>query len=72
MTQEEGDEVVRSARFVAVRWANRCLEFHDIVGRWIDILALGGRPDERSDVVEEGTKGLVGPKEDSDQLYVIC
>ena len=59
MTLEEGDEVVRSARFATVRWANRCLEYNDVVGRWIDILALGGRPDERSDVVEEGKKGLV-------------
>jgi hypothetical protein len=60
MTLEEGDNIVRSARFATVRWANRCLEYNDIVGRWIDILALGGRTDERSDVVEEGKKGLVG------------
>lgn len=51
--------IVRSARFATVRWANRCLEYNDIIGRWIDILALGGRSDERSDVVEEGKKGLV-------------
>jgi proteasome component ECM29 len=59
MTLEEGEAIVRSARFATVRWANRCLEYNDIVGRWIDILALGGRTDERSDVVEEGKKGLV-------------
>jgi len=59
MTLEEGDAIVRSARFATVRWANRCLEYSDIVARWIDILALGGRTDERSDVVEEGKKGLV-------------
>lgn len=59
MIKEEDDTVVRSARFVTVRWANRCLEYRDIVGRWIDILALGGRPGERSDVAEEGNKGLV-------------
>lgn len=59
MTLEEGAGIVRSARFATVRWANRCLEYKDIVGRWIDILALGGRTDERSDVVEEGKKGLV-------------
>ncbi|EPE29251.1 ARM repeat-containing protein [Glarea lozoyensis ATCC 20868] len=52
------EEVVRSARFSTARWANRCLEYSDIVARWIDILALGGRKDERSDVVEEGKKGL--------------
>ena len=59
MTQEEGDKIVRSARFATVRWANRCLDYSDVVGRWIDILALSGRTDERSDVVEEGKKGLV-------------
>lgn len=59
------DEIVRSARFSTVRWANRCLGYDDIVGRWIDILALGGRLDERSDVTEEGKKGLVclGPSD---------
>lgn len=61
MTLEEGDGIVRSARFATVRWANRCLEYNDIVGRWIDILALGAHPDERSDVIEEGKKGLVSP-----------
>jgi proteasome component ECM29 len=59
MTLQEGNAIVRGARFATVRWANRCLEYNDIVGRWIDILALGGRTDERSDVVEEGKKGLV-------------
>ncbi|PQE08767.1 proteasome component protein [Rutstroemia sp. NJR-2017a BVV2] len=58
MTLQEGDEIVRSARFSTVRWANRCLEYSDIVARWIDILALSARTDERSDVVEEGAKGL--------------
>ncbi|KAH6709539.1 proteasome stabiliser-domain-containing protein [Leptodontidium sp. MPI-SDFR-AT-0119] len=58
MSLEEGGAVVRGARFATVRWANRCLEYSDVVGRWIDILALGGRTDERSDVVEEGKKGL--------------
>jgi proteasome component ECM29 len=59
MTLQEGDAIVRGARFATVRWANRCLEYNDIIGRWIDILALGARTDERSDVVEEGKKGLV-------------
>jgi proteasome component ECM29 len=60
MVQEENEIVVRSAWFTAVRWANRCLEYSDVIGRWIDILALGGHSNERSDVVEEGIKGLVG------------
>ena len=60
MTLQEGEDgIVRSARFSTARWANRCLDYNDVVGRWIDILALGGRTDERSDVVEEGKKGLV-------------
>ncbi|TVY53367.1 Proteasome component ECM29 [Lachnellula cervina] len=59
MTLQEGEGgIVRSARFSTARWANRCLDYNDVVGRWIDILALGGRTDERSDVVEEGKKGL--------------
>lgn len=57
--QVEGDDIVRSARFATVRWANRCLEYSDVAGRWIDIMAIGARADERSDVVEEGLKGLV-------------
>jgi proteasome component ECM29 len=59
MTQQEDEKIVRSARFTAVRWANRCLEYSDIVARWIDILALGGHANERNDVIEEGNKGLV-------------
>jgi proteasome component ECM29 len=59
MVQQEDESVVRSARFTAVRWANRCLEYDDVVGRWIDFLALGSHSNERSDVVEEGNKGLV-------------
>lgn len=60
MTLQEGEDgIVRSARFSTTRWANRCLDYDDVLGRWIDILALGGRSDERSDVVEEGKKGLV-------------
>ena len=73
MILEEGGAIVRGAPFATVRWANRCLEYSDIVGRWIDILALGGRSDERSDVVEEGKKGLVsgfGNNSDKNDLTV--
>lgn len=59
MTLENGGQVVRNARFATTRWANRCLEYNDVVARWINILALGSRSDERSDVIEEGKKGLV-------------
>ncbi|KAL2271402.1 hypothetical protein VTJ83DRAFT_773 [Remersonia thermophila] len=59
MTLREGDgDVVRSARHAVTKWANQCLAFSDVYARWIDILAVAGRQDERSDVVEEGQKGL--------------
>ncbi|KAF4589687.1 proteasome component ECM29 [Ophiocordyceps camponoti-floridani] len=58
MTLPDGDPAVRSTRHAAVKWANQCLPFSDILGRWIDILATAARPDERSDVVEQGAKGL--------------
>ncbi|PKS06331.1 hypothetical protein jhhlp_007079 [Lomentospora prolificans] len=50
--------VVRSVRHAAVKWANKCLPFDSAQARWIDILAVGARSDERSDVIEEGQKGL--------------
>ncbi len=58
MTMQEGGDVVRSSRHAAAKWANSCLPFSDVHARWIDILAIAGRPDERNDVVEEGHKGL--------------
>ena len=53
-----GIKVVRSARFAAVRFANRCLPYNDTTARWIDLLAIGGGPMERNEVTEEGRKGL--------------
>ncbi|PFH62240.1 hypothetical protein XA68_14519 [Ophiocordyceps unilateralis] len=58
MTLPHVAPAVRSTRHAAVNWANQCLPFPDIFGRWIDILAAAARPDERSDVVEQGTRGL--------------
>ncbi|KAF4456958.1 Proteasome-associated ECM29 like [Fusarium albosuccineum] len=49
---------IRSTRHAVVKWANQCLSFSDVVGRWIDILAIGAHPDERNDVIEQGHKGL--------------
>ena len=51
-------KVQRSTRFVAVRFAIRCLPYHDVVGRWISLIAVGGRLNERNEVIEEGKKGL--------------
>lgn len=49
---------VRSTRYVATRFANRCLPFDDVLARWIDILAVCGGTAERHEVVEEGRRGL--------------
>lgn len=48
----------RSTRYVATRFANRCLPYDDVLGRWIDILAVSGGSVERHEVVEEGRRGL--------------
>ncbi|KAM5347818.1 hypothetical protein ACJ41O_007642 [Fusarium nematophilum] len=58
MTLPDEPPSVRSTRHAAVKWANQCLSFSDVTARWIDVLAIGGHPDERSDVVEQGKKGL--------------
>ncbi|KAJ4407854.1 proteasome component M29 [Neurospora sp. IMI 360204] len=58
MVKTEEGNIVRSSRHAATKWANQCLPFSDIYARWVDILAVAGRRDERSDVVEEGQKGL--------------
>ena len=50
--------VVRSTQFVAVRFANRCLPYQSIDGRYIDVLALCTGNDSHSNVYEEGRKGL--------------
>ena len=50
--------VVRSTRYVAVRFANRCLPYGNTTARWIDILAMDGDVYERTEVLEEGRKGL--------------
>ena len=54
----ESNGIVRSTRFVAVRFANRCLPYSSIDGRYIDVLALCGLNTERNEVLEEGRKGL--------------
>ncbi|KAF1360194.1 hypothetical protein EJ07DRAFT_165373 [Lizonia empirigonia] len=48
----------RSTRYVATRFANRCLPYQDVLARWIDILAISGGSAERHEVVEEGRRGL--------------
>ncbi|TDZ26895.1 Proteasome component ECM29 [Colletotrichum orbiculare MAFF 240422] len=58
MNLPEEPPAVRSVRFSAVKWANRTVASWDERGRWIDILAIAGRQGERTEVVEEGRKGL--------------
>ncbi|KAF3799984.1 Proteasome component ECM29 [Colletotrichum gloeosporioides] len=58
MNLSEDAPAVRSARFSAVKWANQTIASWDERGRWIDILAIAGRRGERTEVVEEGRKGL--------------
>ncbi|KAG6267093.1 hypothetical protein E4U49_008366 [Claviceps purpurea] len=58
MALSDEPPAVRSTRHAAVKWANQCLPFSDVVGRWIDILAIAGRQNERNDVIEQGHKGL--------------
>ncbi|KAL1889629.1 proteasome component M29 [Sporothrix stenoceras] len=57
-SDDANSHIRRSARHAAAKWANNCLRFADPIGRWIDILAAAGRRGERSDVIEEGHKGL--------------
>ncbi|KAI7785623.1 proteasome component [Diaporthe eres] len=58
MTLEDGGDSVRSVRHAATKWANQCLAFSDPIARWVDILAINGRGEERMEVIEEGRKGL--------------
>lgn len=59
MTLSQNDtDVFRTARHAATKWANLCLRPSDTIARWVDVLAIAGRKDERTEVVEEGHKGL--------------
>ena len=53
-----GNQVVRSTRYIAIRFSNRCLPYSNTTGRWMDLLAIGGGPEERNEVIDEGRKGL--------------
>ena len=57
-SKDAGNQVVRSTRFLAVRFANRCLPFSNTTARWIDVIAMDGEANERSAILEEGRKGL--------------
>lgn len=53
----DGNKRLRSTRYVAVRFANRCLPYSSVKARWVDILAMGATSD-RPEVREEGERGL--------------
>lgn len=57
ITGENNSKVMRSTRYTATRFANRCLPYDDVLARWIDILSVSGGSNERHEVVEEGRKG---------------
>lgn len=50
--------VIRSTRFIAVRFANRCLPYRNVTARWMNMLAIAGDVNDRGEVKEEGKKGL--------------
>ncbi|KAH7402028.1 proteasome stabiliser-domain-containing protein [Phaeosphaeria sp. MPI-PUGE-AT-0046c] len=58
VTTPASDRFIRSTRYVATRFANKCLPYDDVLARWIDILAVSGGSAERHEVVEEGQRGL--------------
>lgn len=53
----EANKRIRSTRYVAVRFANRCLPFSSVKARWVDILGIGARG-ERMELREEAERGL--------------
>ncbi|MCJ1471847.1 proteasome component M29 [Lambiella insularis] len=57
-TDAYGNTVIRSSRYIAIRFANRCLPFHNVRARLMDVLALADGSRERSEVLEEGKRGL--------------
>lgn len=55
---EESEGTVRSTRFMSVKFANRCLPYHNVEARYVNVLALCSDVNERKDVLDEGRKGL--------------
>lgn len=55
---DTGFTIVRGVQYAAVRFANRFLPYHDVVARWIDLMAIARGPERQQEIVEEGKKGL--------------
>ncbi|KAF3762700.1 hypothetical protein M406DRAFT_63530 [Cryphonectria parasitica EP155] len=54
----DGGDAIRSTRHAVTKLVNRCLPLSDPLARWMNIVAIAGREDERTEVIEEGLKGL--------------
>jgi len=52
------DNPRRSTKYIAVRFANRCLPFDSVKARTIDLLAAGSVSGEKAEIIEEGRRGL--------------
>ena len=58
-THDDSDpSIIRSTRYVAVRFANRCLPYSSTRARFMNLLALSKGSNERNELIEEGKKGL--------------
>ena len=55
---DTSDGIVRSTRFISLRFANRCLPYDNVDARYMDVLALCTSGKERNELLEEGKKGL--------------
>lgn len=53
-----GFKVVRGTHYAAVRFANRFLPYHDVIARFIDLMAVARGSGRQQEVVDEGKKGL--------------
>lgn len=50
--------ISKSTRYNITRFANQCLPYNNMKGRWIDILAIAGNARDNHDLFEEGRRGL--------------
>ena len=50
--------ISKSTRYNITRFANQCLPYNNMKGRWIDILAIAGNSRDNHDLFEEGRRGL--------------
>ncbi|KAL9616917.1 MAG: hypothetical protein Q9160_008265 [Pyrenula sp. 1 TL-2023] len=48
----------RGIKYSTVRFSNRCFAFSDVEARWVDLMAIGSASTERSEIADEGRKGL--------------